>query len=93
MTSDEASAEAVVSDGQYTVVRERGLLPGNYRVKIAAVRLRIHVDEPPSLLGGGGSRPQEQPDIVPIPPKYNVNTVLTAEVKAEGQQTIDFDLD
>ena len=86
-------AGAMVRGGQYTVGRESGLLPGSYRVKIAAAALRIDRDEAPSFSGSGDAGRPRAANHVEIPKKYNVDTVLTAEVAAEGKQTIDFDLD
>jgi hypothetical protein len=78
-----SSAGAIIRDGKYTVRTEAGLLPGSYRVKIVPT-------VPPRA--DWEATPQGGPQIV-IPPKYNSNTTLTAEVKAESPQTIDFALD
>ena len=61
--------------------------------KIAAAALRIDRDEAPTLSGSGGAGRPQPANIVEIPKKYNVDTELTAEVTAEGKQTINFDLD
>jgi hypothetical protein len=82
------SAGAVIRDGRYTVRPEAGLLPGNYRVRIVPkVPMRADWDESTEKRPPGPSHP------IQIPDKYNINSVLTAEVKAEGRQTIDFNLD
>jgi hypothetical protein len=86
-SSGGSSAGAIIRDGQYILRPEAGLLPGSYRVKIVpTVPVRVDWEETPQ----GG--PQRASPIV-IPQKYNVNTILTAEVKADGKQTIDIELD
>jgi hypothetical protein len=87
------SAGALVLDGRYTVPLVAGLQPGSYRVRITALPTsRAAVEESMSRKEGRESRQPPQ-TIVQIPEKYNANTVLTAEVEAEGRQTIDFNLD
>lgn len=81
-------AGAIVRDGQYTVRREAGLLPGNYRVTIVSNVPRM-ADWEETDANGAAARPQN----IQISEKYNVNTVLTAEVKSDGKQTLDFDLE
>lgn len=85
-----ARAGAIVRDGQYTVRREAGLLPGSYRVAVVPkVPMRADWEDDPAAKAGGTAASQE----VKIPEKYNVATILTAEVKNEGKQTIDFSLE
>lgn len=81
-------AGAVVRDGRYTVRREAGLPPGNYRVTIVSNVPRM-ADWEETDANGAAARPQN----IQIPEKYNVNTVLTAEVTSDGKQTLDFDLE
>lgn len=81
-------AGAIVRNGQYTVRREAGLLPGNYRVTIASKVPRM-ADWEETDANGAAARPQN----IQISEKYNINTVLTAEVKSDGKQTLDFDLE
>jgi hypothetical protein len=82
-----SGAGTVIRDGQYTVRPEAGLSPGNYRVKIVPnVPSRIDWED-------SAARQQSAAQKVQIPEKYNVKTVLTAEVKSDGKQTIDFELD
>lgn len=82
------SAGAIIRDGQYTVRPAAGLLPGSYRVKIVPnVPARADWEESPP---GNSSRSLPA---IQIPEKYNVKTILTAEVKTDGKQTIDFQLD
>jgi hypothetical protein len=83
-----SGAGAIIRDGRYKIRPDAGLLPGSYRVRIVPkVPLRADWEESTER------RPQEAPHSVQIPDKYNNNSVFTAEVKAEGRQTIDFDLD
>jgi hypothetical protein len=82
-----SSAGAIIRDGQYLLRPEAGLLPGSYRVKVVpTVPVRADWEERPR--GGTGKASK-----IVIPAKYNVDTVLTAEVKTDGKQTIDFELD
>jgi hypothetical protein len=81
-------AGAIVRDGRYTVRPEAGLLPGEYRVRIVPnVPVRTDWEESSS------DHPAGTLQKVQIPAKYNVNTILTAEVKTDGKQTLDFALD
>jgi hypothetical protein len=80
------SAGATINEGDYDIPRQSGLLPGNYKVTISAAA------------GGAAAPANEAPgpaqapaqDIVPE--KYNKDSTLTAEVKAGGENTFNFDL-
>lgn len=80
------SGGTVIQDGAYEIGREKGLTPGTYRVSITSA-------------AGGTSPPADEapgPALPPakdlIPAKYNVQSTLKAEVKANGPNTFDFDL-
>jgi hypothetical protein len=81
---------APIADGRYTIPRAARLLPGSYHVKVIAIGT-----SPVQMLGlSPEQRKKELSTPVPkIPEKYNVHTVLTAEVGEKGQQTLDFNLD
>lgn len=81
----------MISNGEYSVPADKGLLPGTYTV-------RIYSAEPPSgeaadqeLPPGGekGGYPMAK-DV--IPPQYNSQSTLTAEVKSGGGNRFAFEL-
>jgi hypothetical protein len=79
---------AMIKDGRYNIPAEHGLLPGQYRVIVtsAAKGAPPDPDAPP---GPAGPLPKDR-----INPKYNnAQSILTAEVKAEGPNTFDFAVD
>lgn len=81
------AATAEVRDGTYGVGQSEGLAPGRYQVEISAVEPTGKRIEHPDL-------PSELIDEVRnlIPPKYNVQTELAAEVKPDGENAFTFDL-
>jgi hypothetical protein len=81
---------AIVHRGRYAVPPAAGLSAGNYRVRITSKRLRTTSEDDTSEQGDRRGQPATP---VKIPEKYNTSTVLTAEVKSGGPQTIDFDLE
>jgi len=77
----------MIKDGTYSIPAAKGLLPGRYKVVISSVDPKNAAPDPNSL-------PGYQP--VPkdrIQPKYNNQTTLTAEVKADRENTFDFEVD
>lgn len=80
-------ASAMIENGKYSIPRDRGPVPGGYRVIISA----------PDPKAAPAVEPDEMPDIAPppppdlIPPQYNAETTLNAEIK-EGQNVHDFAL-
>jgi hypothetical protein len=71
-----------VIQGRYEVTAERGLAPGKYDVRILA-----NVGEPSDAIPGegpAGLKPQ------PIPPQYNFDTTLTAEIDPSVENKFDF---
>jgi len=76
---------AMIKDGQYSIPEKEGLLAGMYKVTVASVdsKNRVpHPDSPPGYLPVPKDR---------IQPKYNTKTILTAEVKAEGPNTFNYE--
>ena len=79
---------AVIQNGRYQLLRTPGLPPGTYQVRISSRK---------------GSRPPRSniPDAdmgdptvkEQLPPKYNLETQLQAEVKKGGENTFDFHLE
>jgi predicted outer membrane repeat protein len=74
-----------VKDGQFSISRELGLVPGKYRVAVNAAgkRTQAKAEEP-------GKRSGFAPEL--IPSKYNSKTTLSAEVKKGGSPDLKFDL-
>jgi len=77
----------MIKDGRYSIPAKQGLLPGRYKVMITSVDPKNQVPDPDAL-----------PGYLPVPkdriqPRYNTRTTLTAEVKAEGKNTFDFEVD
>lgn len=77
-------AGAVIENGHYTIPANKGLVPGNYAIKIYWPERIIKTEEAPGPLGPG---PKDR-----MPFKYNTKTTLTREVK-QGDNTFDFHLD
>src|SRR5438094_10434034 len=81
------SAEAImIKDGLYSRPAKDGLLPGRYKVSIGSVDSKNRVVDPDS-----------PPGYLPVPkdriqPKYNTQTILSAEVKTEGPNTFNFEV-
>jgi len=76
---------AVIADGKYEIPKEKGLVPGKYKVSISAPdkHHKLGGDELP---GPTSSRTSKNL----IPPEYNLRTKLEVDVKKEGPNTIDF---
>lgn len=84
-TETKTSGGAMVNDGQYVIPREKGLLPGKYRVELNAPDESV----PPVAAGGsgGGLAAPER-----IPPEYNINSAHTIDVTVNGDNQFDFDV-
>lgn len=78
---------AMIKDGRYSIPVQHGLLPGKYRVMVTSAAPGAPPD-PAALPGPAGPLPKDR-----IKPKYNVDTILTADVKAEGPNTFNFEVD
>jgi hypothetical protein len=76
---DRGPDAAKIADGKYTVQTTAG----TKRVEVSASRIR-----PGGAKGAGGEPVPEEY----IPARYNIESQLTAEVKAEGSNTFDFAL-
>ncbi len=82
------STGGVVVDGAYTIEGEHGPTPGKYRVSIQSGGVETSVaDEAPGM-----PPPIKQAKADPIPERYNTKSELTAEVKASGSTSADFEL-
>ena len=83
-----SSGGAVLKDGRYTIPAQKGLLPGQYKVMITSADPSNKEPDPAALPGPSGPLPKDR-----VKPKYNAQTVLTVDVKAEGPNTFNFDVD
>ena len=72
-----------IQDGKYTLLAEKGVRPGAYRVRISAPDLSR---APPQAAQAEGSV------VIPelIPAAWNTNSEVTIEVKADGKNRFDF---
>ena len=73
-------ANVAVIEGKYSVPKEQGLVPGKYDVKVStadAQEKQESTDISNDMPGMPPARAKEA-----IPPMYNTNTKLSAEVKA-----------
>ena len=80
---DQQIWQTTVAQGKYFVPAASGLMPGSYGVRIQSVVVRAARSEATDPV----------PQVVDIPAKYNTQTVLTAEVGEDAEQTINFMLE
>jgi hypothetical protein len=81
---------AGISNGQYTISRSEGLVPGKYQVLIYGV---VAQTEPATATPTSvGDTPPKRGAKEPIPQQYNSKSVLTAEVTKGGPNKFDFEL-
>jgi hypothetical protein len=74
-----------IKDGRYVVPAENGLAPGKYTVRISST-------EGGGPATGGLSDAPEVEAQQRIPPQFNVQSTLTAEVQASGENRFDFQI-
>jgi hypothetical protein len=77
---------AMISNGQYSIPAKQGLLPGRYKVSVSSADPKKALD-PNADPGAPGPVYKDR-----IQPKYNTNTILTADVKADAKNTFDFEV-
>jgi hypothetical protein len=85
---DAIATGAHITNGNYSISKQEGPIPGNYKVQITAA--------------GGAQAPPANSDAMPgtgpihakelIPAKYNVQSTLTADVKTGEANKFDFTL-
>jgi hypothetical protein len=80
------SAGGEVTDGEFEIESSKGVLPGSFRVEITASRKT-----------GRKVRDRATGEMTEmfaqhLPPRYNVNSELTAEVKSGGSDPFEFAL-
>jgi hypothetical protein len=80
---------AQILNGQYRIPKDKGLLPGRYKVFIVA-------GDGTSGSGNadpeGGRRPGATPGKERIPPEYNVESTIEKEITASGTNRFDFNI-
>lgn len=83
---------AMITEGSYRTAPMQGLLPGNYIVRIFSVPIQSKTDSKSGVLPGeeelGPAASRDQ-----IPAKYNMRSTLTIEVKKDGPNEFNFDID
>ncbi len=84
------SVGGTIENGRYELPAEKGALVGKYNVRITSMQktgkqIEAGSPEPP------GTMVDEVKQV--IPPRYNTETELTAEVTADGENTFDFKLE
>ncbi|WP_162657188.1 hypothetical protein [Tuwongella immobilis] len=86
--SESFSAESSIDAGKYSIEAIVGLGVGSYKVMISSGDPKQMV-KPGDAPGMEGMQPAAK-DIIPA--KYNLKSMLTAEVKASGDNVFDFTL-
>jgi hypothetical protein len=88
------AAGGMITEGEFTIPRTEGPVPGRYHVAIFAAGN----SGPGSAEGGGGAVTRRDMKVQvkdlrgAIPLRYNIQTELVAEVKSGGPNTYKFDL-
>jgi hypothetical protein len=83
-------AGAEIKDGAYTIPRDQGPTPGNYRVFITSSGGKQPTQTPAKTSEENNMTGGIMPDL--IPPQYNVQTTLTAKVESGKANKFDFAL-
>jgi hypothetical protein len=78
---------AAIEAGAYSIPAPKGLLPGKYIVRISCAQ-----ETEPAPAGPPGPESMAQPAPNLIPPQYNVDSTLAAEVAESGDNQFNFDL-
>lgn len=85
------TVQAVVKNGEYQLDRTTGPVSGKHRVEIEATGyLPFALDDDlahAAYIKTHGRLPPQ-----PIPPQYNLQSTLSAEIPAEGKENLDYDL-
>jgi hypothetical protein len=80
------SGGAAITDGQYRIARETGLVPGTYKVLIVS-----HVEEKKADASSApGAQTRPPPELIPA--RYNSATELTAEIKKAEPNVFNFEI-
>jgi hypothetical protein len=86
-----APGGAGIADGDYSISKSEGLVPGKYQVLIFGASAQA---EPTPAKSGmpGDTPPPKKGAKEPIAEKYNTKSKLTAEVKKDGPNKFDFEV-
>jgi hypothetical protein len=85
--SPKPAAEALITDGRYSIPADQGLLPGKYVVRLRSTEeFRITPDE----YAAGKTAPPARERIAA---KFNEKSQETAEVKTSGANAFDFQVE
>ncbi len=78
---------STIKGGKYAIPAAQGLTPGKYTVRISASQ-----EEGVAPAGPPGPEAETHRARALIPPEYNINSTLSAEVTHDGGNQFDFDL-
>jgi hypothetical protein len=83
-----ATGGSTIKDGKFEIRKNVGLPAGQYKVSInyPDPKRRVPIQE-----GDAPGESREVPDL--LPPKYNRETILRAEIKSDAPNELTFDLD
>jgi hypothetical protein len=80
---------ATIENGKYSIPRDRGLVPGTYRVSIFSYDQKGSKVPGDEIPGDPGAKQFKER----IAAKYNTQSTLKADVTANGSNVFDFTLD
>lgn len=81
-----APAAAQVTDGAFAIPKDKGLLPGKYKVAISSPDGKTPDNDPDAAPGPSGNFASKER----IPAKFNTETTLEVEVKTGGPNEFKF---
>ncbi|HZW30294.1 MAG TPA: carboxypeptidase-like regulatory domain-containing protein, partial [Isosphaeraceae bacterium] len=81
------SGTAAIENGQFSIPRADGLVPGSYKVSVSAVPVKR---EPRGQITIGKKKATQYKEAIPA--KYNTKTILTEEIKRGGASDLKYDL-
>lgn len=81
---------ATIAGGKYSIVKDEGLVAGNYRVAISSPQGGAETIED-TTNDAPGMPPKPRKDLIPA--RYNSKSTLTAEVKAGASNALNFDME
>jgi hypothetical protein len=84
------TAGASVIDGRYSIASEKGPMAGTFRVEVTAFRQTPRKVRTLNVATGKMETVEDFESM--IPPRYNRNSELTAEVTLDGPNQFDFAL-
>jgi hypothetical protein len=87
------AAAATIKEGAYALGRDEGPIVGTHRVEIEATDYTDFAIDDERAYAQRAAQGKPAIPKNPVPEIYNSRSQLTAEVPAEGNQTLDFRLD